>query len=537
MAGQYTRVQSIYKNEANCVEVFEVVVNESNTPAILKVVRTNNLEEVNEILHEAWLQHSLAHPNVCKVLDVFLSAESMGNCFNIVLEKLGKDLAADTKARKTNNCPFTEPELVSFVQQVGSALKFGKDRVTVTQGVAHRDIKPANILMTNDRTYKLADFGSAKRAMDKFASHTLVGTPLFLSPQLLEALSERIRTGSSVGTKYNPFKSDVFSLGLTIVHLATLSPPTGIGSLPGLEGKLEALVQTVGYSEWIKELIRRMLKVREEDRISIEDVLSYVEAGQGGRQARQLEGEQGGQWREQGRDGVQAGQWEGQPWGGQVGGQGGQVGGQGGQGGGQAWQWESQGAGGQVWYPPEQKSNPQHENPPYQYQHYFSTAQVQPTPITPSCSPQPSYPLPQQFPPDYSGVTPQMQPANPNCYGEGTPFTGQPPNQQYYYPSECYQRAPAGSEWQQGYQQGTGGQPYPQHFQTRSQPYSPQHKKEHKSDICVSCNRKILSTEPIQLPCSGFICTTMCLQQFKQNGRRECPTCRAIIPFERYCFD
>ena len=68
-------------------------------------------------------------------------------------------------------------------------------------GIIHRDLKPANILMKNNQC-KISDFGFAKNLQnDNSIMKSIVGTPLYMSPQLLKKL------------KYTN-KSDLWSIGL-----------------------------------------------------------------------------------------------------------------------------------------------------------------------------------------------------------------------------------------------------------------------------------------------------------------------------------
>lgn len=69
-----------------------------------------------------------------------------------------------------------------------------------TNGIIHRDLKPANILVKNG-VCKISDFGFAKNLGSAHVLRSIVGTPLYMSPQLLK------------GTKYTA-KSDLWSIGL-----------------------------------------------------------------------------------------------------------------------------------------------------------------------------------------------------------------------------------------------------------------------------------------------------------------------------------
>lgn len=76
----------------------------------------------------------------------------------------------------------------------------------------HRDVKAGNILLTEDGTVKLADFGSATMSSP---ANSFVGSPYWIAPELILAMEE--------GT-YD-VKVDIWSLGITCIELAERKPP------------------------------------------------------------------------------------------------------------------------------------------------------------------------------------------------------------------------------------------------------------------------------------------------------------------------
>ncbi|KAL6068921.1 Serine/threonine-protein kinase svkA [Balamuthia mandrillaris] len=82
--------------------------------------------------------------------------------------------------------------------------------------IIHRDLKPGNILVTAQARMKLADFGTANQLQNIEANNeafnSFVGTPLYMSPEVL------------AGDAYD-FKADIWSLGITAIHLAQGRPP------------------------------------------------------------------------------------------------------------------------------------------------------------------------------------------------------------------------------------------------------------------------------------------------------------------------
>lgn len=77
----------------------------------------------------------------------------------------------------------------------------------------HRDIKGGNILTTKDGIVKLADFGVATNLTESEKSNSIVGTPYWMAPEVIE-ISGQITSAC-----------DIWSLGCTVVELLTTNPP------------------------------------------------------------------------------------------------------------------------------------------------------------------------------------------------------------------------------------------------------------------------------------------------------------------------
>ena len=125
--------------------------------------------------------------------------------------------------------------LETLLEKRKSGLSYDETRdliITIGEGmynlqklnIAHRDMKPSNILyyrvQDNKIKFKLTDFGEVKLDVDSDAGGTLKGTPKYLSPE------ENFDYLSGLDKTYADFfKSDVYSMGLTIIYAILMKGP------------------------------------------------------------------------------------------------------------------------------------------------------------------------------------------------------------------------------------------------------------------------------------------------------------------------
>lgn len=125
---------------------------------------------------EAVAAARLSHPNVVAVYDTGTD----GDDSFIVMERVhGHSLRQILDDRHGLGVAAS----VAITIQVASALDFAH-----RHGIIHRDVKPANILITDDNTVKVADFGIAKAVMSQDMTQTSVtlGTARYISPEQAE---------------------------------------------------------------------------------------------------------------------------------------------------------------------------------------------------------------------------------------------------------------------------------------------------------------------------------------------------------------
>jgi serine/threonine-protein kinase len=160
-------------------------------------------EERERFRREAEAVARLQHPNVVQIYEV---GEQDGRPY-LALEYVGGGSLAERLGGRT----LPPDDSARLVRALALAVHAAHER-----GIVHRDLKPANVLLTEDGTPKVTDFGLAKRLDEAGQTQTgaVLGTPNYMAPE--QAMGD----GRAVGPH-----TDVHALGAILYELLTGRPP------------------------------------------------------------------------------------------------------------------------------------------------------------------------------------------------------------------------------------------------------------------------------------------------------------------------
>ncbi|CAD8143907.1 unnamed protein product [Paramecium pentaurelia] len=208
------------------------------------------------IVSEIEIMKKINDSHVVKLLDVLQSAN---NTYIITEFCNGGDLREFIKARKV----IPEDEALKILKDLLQGIK-----ALLKQGIIHRDIKPANILK-HDSQFKITDFGFAKQIDQNLDTImcSLVGTPLYMSPQILKR------------GKYSS-KCDIWSLGLILYEMLYGMTPWHSQNLVELMNKLDSKPLQFPVHPYISDstklLIKGCLQINEDKRWNWDDLFKAV---------------------------------------------------------------------------------------------------------------------------------------------------------------------------------------------------------------------------------------------------------------------
>lgn len=204
-------------------------------------------QETQKYIREREVQIHLNHPFILKPAFWVMEKDDCGVNFVLITPYTGSDLNKQLEMRVPEKLYWEESQLIRMLGETISALVYCQ-----MQGIAHRDIKPQNIFVTSEGEIRLGDFGESKKTNIELQS--ICGSPFFSCPLKLQSYI------SDSPLLYNPFKSDVYSLGITFMQLAGLKSYKELRD-QGILGELRGV-----YSLQLVNFIKGMIQPLESGR-------------------------------------------------------------------------------------------------------------------------------------------------------------------------------------------------------------------------------------------------------------------------------
>ena len=164
---------------------------------------------IKRFIREGKIVGELNHPNIVRIY----TAGAVNDKQFIANEYLeGETLKEEIeKRRKAYEPPFAPREVLEILLQLADGLRYMHKK-----GIIHRDVNPSNMMVLDDRTVKILDFGIAKKVVSEDTivtePQTTVGTLAYMAPEqlMMRELSD---------------KTDQWGWGCVAYELYTLKKP------------------------------------------------------------------------------------------------------------------------------------------------------------------------------------------------------------------------------------------------------------------------------------------------------------------------
>jgi serine/threonine protein kinase/lipoprotein NlpI len=194
---------------------------------------------------------ALNHPNICQIFDI-------GDDYLVLEYAEGKPLSS----------PLPEQEALRLAIQIVTALEAAHKK-----GIIHRDLKPSNIMVSDEGTVKLLDFGLAKLYEDTGSAGVppalstsptadfpatqagaILGTVAYMSPEQAQGQPADVR-------------SDIFSFGLVLYEMLSGRRAFSGDSTPEtMAALLRDEPAPLKTSPALEEIVKRCLEKKPSDR-------------------------------------------------------------------------------------------------------------------------------------------------------------------------------------------------------------------------------------------------------------------------------
>jgi len=247
--------------------IVKVVTNrDTEEKFAVKIMKTGmgGKADLADVLRELNVLREVKHDNIMNYVAAFGEEDKI----YVVTELLKGGELMDYLMDKGT---YTEEEAQICFKQLLAALEYIHNK-----GIIHRDLKLENMLMREQGdvgTVKLADFGMAKFVSQPETQKAIIGTPLYLAPEILNEIESNINPYDTAG--------DMWSAGVILHILLAGFPPFYAETQPALFAMIREGAYTFqdpvweGVSDSAKDLISKLLAVDPSKRLSASEAIRH----------------------------------------------------------------------------------------------------------------------------------------------------------------------------------------------------------------------------------------------------------------------
>ena len=252
----YTFLETIGKGTFGKVKLAEhKLTQEKVAIKILEKNKIINEKDLERIEKEIKYLKMLNHPNIVKIYEIiedennyYISMEYVpgGELFNYIVKN---------KRLTESESSFFYSQIIHIIQEIHK------------HKICHRDLKPENLLLTQNKTIKIIDFGLSNEYEDFLI--TPCGSPCYASPEVIK------------GKKYSGLGIDLWASGIILFSMLC-------GYLPFDDKNNDVLFKkilkcniefpkkhNIIISDNAKDLIRKILEPDPSKRITLEEILKH----------------------------------------------------------------------------------------------------------------------------------------------------------------------------------------------------------------------------------------------------------------------
>lgn len=234
-------------------DVLKCVDTHLDRPVVIKSLQSG--VETRRLLDEQRALSNLRSKHVVQLFDVVQLQKPTGSTIGLVLEYIsGSDLPY---AGLTVGHAY-----IRTLWQIASGL-----RDIHAAGIIHRDLKPNNIRLDIEGVVKIIDFGLARSDGLDDKTRSIIGTPIFMAPELWGEAT--ISFSSSI---------DVYAFGVTALALLSTAIPVALQERPPQPVcKQDVAAVVAGLPDHLIDLIVACLTANPADRPAMASIADAME--------------------------------------------------------------------------------------------------------------------------------------------------------------------------------------------------------------------------------------------------------------------